>query len=612
MNKKYETLINILDRICLESPEKYKRYYPNSNDIEGRNQARSRAIIHLYLKVIFGILDFEEREYYITDGPYDGGIDAYYIDIENKKIYFIQSKFRINATNYETKEISLNELLSMDVDRITEGFEEDENKNKYNGKIQQLIRDIKNIDNIGRYSYEIIVLANITRFSNNQIRRITGGFPATVFDFNKTYTELLFPVVTGTFYNQSELSIYLNLANTTSSSAKINYSVKTEYENCDITVVFVPTEEIGKILYKYKNSILKYNPRCYLELQSNDVNKEIYNTIIYKETNEFALYNNGLTMLSDETSFNEKIGQQDKAQICITSPQIINGGQTAFTLSRIYEEMLLDKQPKDIFKNKEVLLKIITFGKDNNADQDRKIKLIESISRATNQQSQVSEADRRSNEQVQLYIQKEFFDKFGIYYERKKGEYSDGLKEKYINRKQIISREHLLRLAMACNGNAAQARRNSDKKIFEEKNFSQNLTASEDNIYKYYYAYLCYQYLNQIEKQHGTDQANYGFGLRYGKYAIISAIIIKKYLDNNSLESYTEDTLSILNEWLNFEQKISSLSTNSFYFYPLTIKEDQKAELYYNFDGYYKGKTLNSDIKNYFTSKKQAVACIKP
>lgn len=50
----------------------------------------------------------------------------------------------------------------MQIDRITEGHETDESNNQYNGKIQQLIRDIKKIDDIGRYSYEVIILANLT------------------------------------------------------------------------------------------------------------------------------------------------------------------------------------------------------------------------------------------------------------------------------------------------------------------------------------------------------------------------------------------------------------------------------------------------------------------
>lgn len=120
MNK-YQTLINVLDQLRKEAPKEYKRYYPLETDQEGLNKARARAYIHLFLKVKFGLLDFKSREEFITDDTYDGGIDGYYIDDENKKIYFIQSKFRTNQQNFEEKNIDLDELISMDLDRITKG-----------------------------------------------------------------------------------------------------------------------------------------------------------------------------------------------------------------------------------------------------------------------------------------------------------------------------------------------------------------------------------------------------------------------------------------------------------------------------------------------------------
>jgi hypothetical protein len=56
MSNKYVILLNVLDKISLEAPLKYKFYRPNESDddyLEKKNQARSRALIHLYLKVKF-------------------------------------------------------------------------------------------------------------------------------------------------------------------------------------------------------------------------------------------------------------------------------------------------------------------------------------------------------------------------------------------------------------------------------------------------------------------------------------------------------------------------------------------------------------------------------
>ena len=106
MNK-YDILVNIVDQIMGEAPSRYKRYYPEPQNIEKIDQARSRIFIHLFLKVKYGINEFEEREDYITDEVYDGGIDAYYIDRENKIIIFIQSKYRTNRNNFENKNIDI-------------------------------------------------------------------------------------------------------------------------------------------------------------------------------------------------------------------------------------------------------------------------------------------------------------------------------------------------------------------------------------------------------------------------------------------------------------------------------------------------------------------------
>ncbi|NJN92252.1 MAG: hypothetical protein HC878_19060 [Leptolyngbyaceae cyanobacterium SL_5_14] len=116
---KYETLTKILDQLRKEAPSKIGRYYPATENAETLNQLRARTFIHLFLKVKFGLTDFQQRENFITDDTQDGGVDAYYINQENKRIYFIQSKFRTTEANFNSKEILLSELLQMDIDRIT-------------------------------------------------------------------------------------------------------------------------------------------------------------------------------------------------------------------------------------------------------------------------------------------------------------------------------------------------------------------------------------------------------------------------------------------------------------------------------------------------------------
>ena len=252
MNVKYQILIDILDKIRSEvknTEPSYNKYNPTETDIEKVNQARARAFIHLFLKVSFGILEFKEREKYITDASQDGGIDGYFINQNNKTIYFIQSKFRINEKNFEGKEISLDEILTMDINRILDGEENDEKGIEYNGKIKQLQREISELDNIGRYSYRVILLANLEGWTDTKLRQLTGGYATDVFDYEKTYSKLIFPIISGTFYNASDVNINIDLSNKNAGS-KISYTVLTKKGECEITVLFVPTIEIGRIMNK--------------------------------------------------------------------------------------------------------------------------------------------------------------------------------------------------------------------------------------------------------------------------------------------------------------------------------------------------------------------------
>ena len=84
----YATLCKVLDRLRNEAPRSDTNYHPAAENSDGLIQARSRALLHLFLKAKFGQVEFEKLEKLITDGPHDGGIDAYFIDVSSKKSTF--------------------------------------------------------------------------------------------------------------------------------------------------------------------------------------------------------------------------------------------------------------------------------------------------------------------------------------------------------------------------------------------------------------------------------------------------------------------------------------------------------------------------------------------
>ena len=274
---------------------------------------------------------------------------------------------------------------------------------------------------------------------------------------------LVFPVISGTYYSAPELRVHLDLSNKYSGT-KISYTVATELTDCEITVVFIPIAEIAKVLHRYKNSILRFNPRSYLEFEGQKVNQAIRKTVLETKTNEFALFNNGITMMSDATDLNERIGQRNKAQLTLMNPQIINGGQTAYTLSRLYEE-LTDSEREQAFLGKEVLLKIITVieteGKQSSPEATAD--LISRISSATNQQTTVINADKFSNDHVFLDLQKLLFRRYSLLFERKRGEFADGIHKGYVKADQIIECNLFFRLFLAVRGDIGEA---ASKRLF--------------------------------------------------------------------------------------------------------------------------------------------------
>lgn len=591
---KYQYLVNILDKIRDEAPMENKRYHPNHTEFEQLNQARARVFIHLFLKVKFGITAFLERENFITDDTDDGGLDGYFIDEEAKELYFIQSKFRNSSFNFENKEITFEELLSMDIKRITEGETTYESGKNYNNKILKFIGKLQNISDLPKYRFKVILLANVKESLQPKINKLMGGFKVEIYNYDRCYSELVFPLVSGTYYNINELKITINV-DRNSAGNRIQYYVKTLFYECTVNALFIPTLEIAKILSKYKNSILKFNPRSYLDLASGSVNAQIAKSIYEIDTNEFAIFNNGITILSDNAVYSDSVAKKNKAEVIITNPQVINGGQTAYTLSVIYEDCIKNKKTLDIFDGKEVLLKIISFPSDNNPEIDvegKKIKLIEDISIATNQQSPVTEADRRANDKVQIDLQNKIFKEFGLYYERKRGEFDDGIRQGYIDNNKIINRELFVRVCLSAQNKPNTARQKGQDVFFSKKIFD-NILPNALEYRKYVFAYMAFERINGF-----TKHVN-----KYGRYAI-TCVVANRYIDSIATDDFNvkvnEFLKDVINKWDAFLEYARRMKHNKKFFKETYDKRSGQKVIEANWGTYYHGNTLLKDLISFF------------
>ena len=268
---------------------------------------------------------------------------------------------------------------------------------------------------------------------------------------------------------------------------------------------------------------------------------------------------------------------------------MVNGGQTAFTLGRIYETC---ENTKDfgVFKDKEVLLRVITFvAKETVANAESRLGLLGDISKASNSQTKVDESDRRSNDPIQIKLQKHFFDDCGLYYERKKGEFSDGLRSGYISELLLVNRDKLVRICLAGDYKISQARSSISK--FYKPGELENLLKVED-IAKYSYGYEVLHIIEGLRKARPLkigDRYNtklYGQGLRYGQYALL-AVCINIGFENG--KSAGEIVNKLIPQWHDFEKWITQNDSNDVY------KDDSG----FDYANYYKGSTVGSDSKKF-------------
>ena len=161
-------------------------------------------------------------------------------------------------------------------------------------------------------------------------------------------------------------------------------------EGYESYMAVMPGEVLAKIYSLYGGKLLEQNVRVFLQARTK-VNRGIIETISQQPDHFFA-YNNGLTVTAKEIETEESSGI--KVLKKVKNLQIVNGGQT--TASIVYA--------KD--KNKSDLSKVAVQMKLNVTLADETSQLVKSISRYSNTQNAVREADFFSTHPFHVYMEK--------------------------------------------------------------------------------------------------------------------------------------------------------------------------------------------------------------
>lgn len=532
--KQYTRLIKILNKITNE-------VFPSDLTEVIKTPYLSKAFVLFFLHARFWISLEKWLEKYLTDGIDDGGIDWYYIDEISKIIYIIQAKYR-EEQNFEKKNIKMEELLKMDIDRIIWWNHTNEDWIKYNGKILWFIRELKRLtesdDWIADYTYEVVILANCDINKTNLIKLI-GDYKISIYDSSKVYTELLYPYLLSRHRKANTVKIEICLSEK-SAENHIDYSFLANGIECRYMILFVSLKEIWRIFHEYKNSILNYNPRSYQGFEWQKTNALIRTTALDSKDNEFALYNNWITIIATRANINNKVWVKDFAQVKIENPEIINWWQTSYTLAKIYEKLNEDEKDK-ILSNKEVLVKIIV--PDINTNPDAWKRLIENISSATNTQTPVSNADRLSNHVNQIHLQEILFRKYWIIYERKKGEFYEAISNWILERKEVLDRNIFYKLLFCSRWEIKMAIRG---KLFNSNYWE---IVDFDELDNFYLCFLIYTKLTIWVNKMKLLQQEDVYSKVYLIYKLILIWLIDKVLieslEKHDLEMYWNDFFSV-------------------------------------------------------------------
>ncbi|WP_339717236.1 AIPR family protein [uncultured Sneathiella sp.] len=342
----------------------------------------------------------EDIETLITDGANDRGADAIYIqEVGNTAhISIVQSKYA-NTIDNAKKNFPGNEVDKL-ISLVTDIADRSEHlSNTINPLVFSKIKDIWKIIDCGKsIEVRIYLTSNTLPLIEHEMTRLTS--------FSKQYE----------FVSVEELH-FLEITNLFSSIERPSESgtlscvdlQKYERSDCDIRglvanidissyIEMISNENMSSI----KRHVFDENIRGFLGIEGG-FNKQILQSALSDENHLFWYLNNGITIICKDFTHQKVRG----SKIQITDFQIVNGGQTSFSLFEAH------KRDKDKVSDLVLLVKIFASSRDD---------ISEKIAIATNSQARIAPRDLKSNDNIQKKISAALKDD-GILYERKKHQF---------------------------------------------------------------------------------------------------------------------------------------------------------------------------------------------
>lgn len=339
-------------------------------------------------------IDHKQLENIIVDCSADGGIDAFHIDKDFIDIFDFKYKAGISTTDLERTKITIGKYI---INRESD-FTGDEaikanikkillSKNK-NKKIRLIIAREKI-----PYSKEELKNFSKTKKGNAQIKNIVEGL-------EKSNIEVVFKDIESLFLDSTSQDFRVGVV---SLDIEKDLFAKNQNNSKDIVAKVSLHTLFLNLVNIYGDKIINSNVRGYLNKKS--FSNKIIETL-KTDPKSFYLFHNGITITCSKV----EPCSPNAISVTLHNPQIVNGAQTIFSLFYAHKEGLLSL--KEV-KESSVLCKIIE------ADQEFTKKICET----SNTQNAVNLEDLRSNDEIQVFLEKYLStaSKGRIEYKRKKG-----------------------------------------------------------------------------------------------------------------------------------------------------------------------------------------------
>ena len=397
---------NIIDSNLNALLDKYKDDKLIKKHRNAINNQKSYALLIWFLEFYGRKSNYKD---FITDGDQDSSCDIVFDNTNNqgdKIFYVVQSKWN-NADNSK-KETDKDEILKAlnDFDTILRG-----EKQNLNEKIKAKLDDL---DNHLKANGEV-------KFIFLTLSRYKGGADENISAFQKGDEKIKFEVID---INRIKLD-YIDRIYKKIEPLNPLESYQNPEEN-PVTIEIVQRNGVVKIDKPFEAYMFLLRPKSIYDLFEKYgfaiFYKNVRNPLMQSQFNEdiertavdnpayFWYYNNGITAI---TYFLPPIGKKAE-QIELTGLQIINGAQTVYAIYRAYKDASPTKR-KQMDSESLVTLRLLkSGGKDFDLN----------VTRYTNSQNPVNDRDFCANDDIQIMLQKAFY-QTNIWYEKRRDEFRE-------------------------------------------------------------------------------------------------------------------------------------------------------------------------------------------